>query len=160
MKAYYTISKKPVLQLFPLLANPTLPREQGFSDSKCICNCCRQTTWGMENTTICLTLKKSSLVYLNLQLHQEWGKKIQGYPQSAYSGTVKRCGTLVICFVNTTPRWHMLRQKVCYIFPLNIQRELFPPHITRLNQWKMWEKCVRCKAVSKCLKHACKSYLP
>ncbi|KAK4826910.1 hypothetical protein QYF61_012502 [Mycteria americana] len=30
----------------------------------------RQTAWGMENTTICLTLKKSSLVYLNLGLQQ------------------------------------------------------------------------------------------
>lgn len=30
----------------------------------------------------------------------------------------------------------MLWQKVCYIFLLNIQREHFSPHITRLNQWK------------------------
>lgn len=141
MKICYTIQKKPVLQLFSLLANPILPREQGFSGSKCIYNCCRQTAWGTENTTICLTLKKSSLVYLNVGLNQKWGKEIQDYLQSAYSGTYS--GPLVVCFVNATPRWYTLRQKVCYIFPFNIQRELFPPHITKLNQWKMWEKCVR-----------------
>lgn len=142
MKIYYAIQKKPVLQLFSLLANPTLPREQGFSDSKCLYNCCRQTAWGMEKATICLALKKTSLVYLNQGLHQEWGKEIQDYPQSAYPGTVKRGVTLVTCFVDATRRWYNVKAESMLHIPFQ-HPELFPPNITRLNQWKMWEKCVR-----------------